>query len=59
MGKDRQVCVARELTKLYEEFRRGSASEVKAYYEAHPPKGEIVIIIEGVQTKKVKNEKTV
>jgi 16S rRNA (cytidine1402-2'-O)-methyltransferase len=51
--------VARELTKLYEEFRRGSASEVKAYYEAHPPKGEIVIIIEGVQTKKVKNEKTV
>ena len=59
MGKDRQICVARELTKLYEEFRRGSASEVKAYYEAHPPKGEIVIIIEGVQTKKVKNEKTV
>lgn len=47
MGRDRRVCVARELSKIHEEFRRGSAGEVKAYYEAHPPKGEIVIIIGG------------
>ena len=59
MGGDRQVCVARELTKLYEEFQRGSVSDVKVHYESHPPKGEIVIIIEGIQTKKVKHEKTV
>src|SRR6266513_2759594 len=40
---DRQVCVARELTKKFEEFRRGTAPELLAHYEAKPPKGEIVI----------------
>ena len=43
--QDRQLCVARELTKKFEEFRRGSASELLAHYEAHPPKGEIVLMI--------------
>jgi 16S rRNA (cytidine1402-2'-O)-methyltransferase len=42
---DRQLCVARELTKKFEEFRRGTASELLAHYEAHPPKGEIVLLI--------------
>jgi 16S rRNA (cytidine1402-2'-O)-methyltransferase len=54
MGADRKVCVARELTKLYEEFKRGTAKEVKEYYESNPPKGEIVIVVEG---KNEKNEK--
>jgi 16S rRNA (cytidine1402-2'-O)-methyltransferase len=44
---DRQLCVARELTKKFEEFRRGSASELLAHYQAHPPKGEIVLMISG------------
>ncbi len=48
-GEDRQVCVVRELTKIYEEFKRGSAKEVKEYYEQHAPKGEIVVIVEGKQ----------
>ena len=43
--QDRQLCVARELTKKFEEFRRGSASELLAHYEAHPPKGEIVLMV--------------
>lgn len=47
MGPDRKVCVARELTKMYEEYKRGTAEEVHSYYAAHPPKGEIVIVIEG------------
>jgi 16S rRNA (cytidine1402-2'-O)-methyltransferase len=42
---DRQLCVARELTKKFEEFRRGTAAELLAHYEAHPPKGEIVVIV--------------
>ena len=51
MGEDRKVCVARELTKLYEEFKRGTAKEIKEYYEKNPPKGEVVIIIEGKNRK--------
>ena len=41
----REVAVARELTKLYEECRTGSAGELAAHYEAHPPRGEIVLLI--------------
>ena len=44
---DRQLCIARELTKKFEEFRRGVASELLAHYQAHPPKGEIVLVISG------------
>jgi 16S rRNA (cytidine1402-2'-O)-methyltransferase len=43
--QDRQLCVARELTKKFEEFRRGTAADLLAHYEAHPPKGEIVLVI--------------
>lgn len=42
---DRQLCVARELTKKFEEFRRGTAAELFSHYESHPPKGEIVLVI--------------
>jgi len=42
---DRQLCVARELTKKFEEYRRGTASELLAHYQVHPPKGEIVLVI--------------
>ncbi len=46
-GADRQVSVSRELTKMYEETIRGTAQEVLNHFEAKPPKGEIVIIVEG------------
>jgi 16S rRNA (cytidine1402-2'-O)-methyltransferase len=42
---DRQLCVARELTKKFEEFRRGTPAELLAHYEAHPAKGEITLVI--------------
>jgi 16S rRNA (cytidine1402-2'-O)-methyltransferase len=44
---DRQLCVARELTKTFEEFRRGTGAELLVHYQAHPPKGEIVLLISG------------
>ena len=47
LAPERQVCVARELTKQFEEFRRGPASEVFAHYQQHPPKGEITLVIAG------------
>ena len=46
-GSDRQVSVSRELTKMFEETIRGSATEVLAYYTNKPPKGEIVIVVGG------------
>jgi 16S rRNA (cytidine1402-2'-O)-methyltransferase len=51
MGGDRKVCVVREVSKIYEEYKRGTVQEVKEYYEQHPPKGEIVIILEGKNGK--------
>jgi 16S rRNA (cytidine1402-2'-O)-methyltransferase len=46
-GQDREASVARELTKLYEENKRGTLSFLHDYYKENPPKGEIVIIIAG------------
>ena len=46
-GEHRKVSVSRELTKLYEETIRGTAKEVLEYYTKKPPRGEIVIIVEG------------
>jgi 16S rRNA (cytidine1402-2'-O)-methyltransferase len=48
-GPQRKVCVVRELSKFFEEYKRGEATEVKQYYEQHAPKGEIVVIVEGKQ----------
>ena len=47
LGADRQVCVAREISKFFEEFKRGTAQEVLDYYKANPPKGEIVLLVKG------------
>jgi 16S rRNA (cytidine1402-2'-O)-methyltransferase len=46
-GDQRQCCVCRELTKLFEEYKRGTLSEVNSYYRQHPAKGEIVIVVAG------------
>lgn len=40
-----RACVARELTKKFETYHRGTAAEVLAHFKAHPPKGEIVLLV--------------
>ena len=45
-GADHRACVARELTKLHEEFRSGPLGELAAHYREHQVKGEIVILVE-------------
>ena len=40
-----RVCVARELTKKFETYHRGGAAELFAHFQAHPPKGEIVLLV--------------
>jgi 16S rRNA (cytidine1402-2'-O)-methyltransferase len=44
-GPDRLVAVARELTKIHEEVRRGTLAEVAAYYDANTPKGEVTLVV--------------
>jgi len=46
-GEDRAVSVSREITKMHEETIRGTAKEVLEYYTNKPPKGEIVIVVQG------------
>lgn len=41
----REIAIGRELTKLHEECRKGGADELARYYEASPPKGEIVLMV--------------
>lgn len=47
LGTERPAAVCRELTKLFEETRRGTLAELAAHYEATPPKGEIVVVVGG------------
>ena len=46
-GEDRQCCVSRELTKMFEENKRGTLQEVHDYFNEKGVKGEIVLIVEG------------
>lgn len=48
MDPDIPICVARELTKVFETYHRGTAGELAAEFTAHPPKGEMVVLIGGV-----------
>jgi 16S rRNA (cytidine1402-2'-O)-methyltransferase len=42
---ERPVAVCRELTKLHEEVRSGTAAELAAHYREHPPRGEVVLVV--------------
>lgn len=57
-GADRQVSVCREISKVHEESVRGTVAEVIAHFTETEPRGEIVIIVEGNNSKE-KKEKTV
>lgn len=46
-GAERQCSVAREISKIHEEHRRGSLAEVAEWFREHEPKGEIVIVVAG------------
>ena len=57
-GEDRRCAVAREISKVHEEHRRGTLSEVAAWFREHEPKGEIVITVAGAEpVKSVKKKR--
>ena len=47
-GPNRQISISREITKIYEETRRGTVKSVLEYYKNNPAKGEIVLVISGI-----------
>lgn len=50
------ICVARELTKVFETYHRGTAAELLAEFTARPPKGEMVLLIGGVNAPRPQAE---
>lgn len=51
-GPDRHCSVAREISKIHEEHRRGTLAEVSAWFKEHEPKGEFVIVVAGFEEEK-------
>lgn len=49
LGAERKASVSREISKLFEETKRGTLTELAQYFNEHPPKGEIVIIVAGFE----------
>lgn len=47
---DRRICVAREMTKLFEEYWRGSGKEAVKYFKSQPARGEFTLVVEGKKT---------
>ena len=58
-GEERQVSVCREISKIHEESVRGSLAEVIAHFKEKEPKGEIVIILAGCESKKEDQSKSI
>ncbi|MFN5332986.1 MAG: 16S rRNA (cytidine(1402)-2'-O)-methyltransferase [Bacteroidota bacterium] len=55
-GQDRQAAVARELSKIHEETVRGTLAELIAYYQTHPLKGELVLVVAGCPEQRESRE---
>ncbi|MFA5574709.1 MAG: 16S rRNA (cytidine(1402)-2'-O)-methyltransferase [Brumimicrobium sp.] len=49
VGKERRICVAREISKIHETYHRGTVSELIQYFNENKPLGEIVIVIEAMK----------
>jgi len=56
LGSERNACVCREISKFHEESVRGTLAELAEHFTENPPKGEIVIVVEGISAKEKKRE---
>lgn len=57
-GDDRQACVCREISKMFEESIRGTLKEIADHFTTTEPKGEIVIVVAGKNIKETKHNKS-
>jgi len=55
-GKERQISISRELSKVFEETLRGTIAEAQVHFNAHPPKGEFVICVAGTDERPAKGK---
>lgn len=55
-GAERRVAACREISKLHEECVRGTIAEVLAHFEENEPRGEFVIVVEGLVREKKKSK---
>ena len=58
LAPDAPACVARELTKKFETYHRGTAAELSAHFSTHPPKGEIVLLVAALPRAKGQGPKS-
>ena len=56
---ERPLCIARELTKLHEEFLHGTAAQLLQHFASHPPRGEMVLIIDRQQANGTADDDTI
>ena len=56
LGEEREVAVTREISKMFEETVRGTLAEVADHFRQHAPKGEFVIVVAGLSTKKTNRD---
>ena len=57
-GPDRTVAVARELTKIHEEWVRGTLAEAAAYYRERPPRGEVTVVVAPAEPKAAEGDRS-
>lgn len=55
LGPERKACVSREISKLFEENKRGTLKELVSYFSSKPVKGEIVVVVEGTSKSTEEN----
>ena len=51
-GEERRACACREISKLHEEYVRGTLAEVRMHFDENEPRGEFVLVVEGCRTEK-------
>lgn len=59
LGEDRQAATCRELTKKFEEFKRGTLGQLRAYFAENEPRGEFVVVVSGCKEDFVEKEQEV
>lgn len=59
LGEERQAAACRELTKKFEEFKRGTLAQLKTYFAENEPRGEFVVVVSGCEENEIEQQQKV